>query len=88
MADHDDDHGHSTAAWVGTAIMLVGAVIACWGVYFGPLLLLYIGLAVFVGGGLVWYLMDKAAQGPRGDEPVHTGERITPPASTRGGQGS
>ena len=89
MADHHeayDDHGHSTAAWTGVVIMLVAAVAACWGVAFGPLWLLYAGLAVFAAGGLVWYVMDKIAQGPRGDEPAHTGAPITPPAATRGGQ--
>lgn len=86
MADHHEDHGHSTAAWTGTIIMLLGAAVACWGVYFGPFLLLYVGLAVFVVGALAWYIMDRAAQGPRGDEPAHQGAPITPPAATRGGQ--
>lgn len=84
MEQHDN-HGHSKAAWTGTAIMLVASAVACWGVFFGPFLLLYVGLGGFVAGALVWYLMDRASQGAD-DEPAHTGRPITPPASARSGQ--
>ena len=84
MEQHDN-HGHSRAAWTGTVIMLVAAAVACWGVFFGPDLLLYVGLGAFVVGALVWYLMDRATQGAA-DEPAHTGRPITPPAGARSGQ--
>jgi hypothetical protein len=85
VMEQHDNHGHSRAAWTGTAIMLVAAAVACWGVFFGPELLLYVGLGAFVVGALVWYLMDRASQGAD-DEPAHTGRPITPPASARSGQ--
>lgn len=85
---HEDNHGQTTAAWTGVAIMLVGSALACWGVMFGPEMLLWIGLAVAVVGALVWYGMERAGMGtnhPDGDEPARTGRPISPPASTTGG---
>ncbi|OLT18520.1 hypothetical protein BJF80_14670 [Serinicoccus sp. CUA-874] len=49
---HEDSHGHSVAAWVGVTIMLVGSVVAVWGVVLSPDWLLYVGLALGVVGAL------------------------------------
>lgn len=59
----DDNHGHSKAAWIGVAIMLVGTAIGCWGVFWGPSMLLYIGIGVAVVGDLAWYGLDRAGMG-------------------------
>lgn len=59
----DDHQGNSTAAWVGVGIMLVGTAVACWGVFFGPSLLLYVGLGLGVVGALAWVLLDRAGYG-------------------------
>lgn len=59
----DDNHGHSKAAWIGVAIMLVGTAIGCWGVFWGPSALLYIGIGVGVVGALAWYGLDRAGMG-------------------------
>lgn len=59
----EDNHGHSTAAWVGVAIMLVGSVISCWGVFAGPNVLLWVGLGVAVVGALAWYGLELAGKG-------------------------
>ena len=84
---HDDNDGQSTAAWTGVAIMLVAAAAACWGVFFGPPALLWIGVAVFLVGALVWYGMEKAGMGVHKDEdPTRSGQTITPPDSARGGR--
>lgn len=83
--EHEDNHGQSPAAWTGVAIMLVATAAACWGVFADVELLLWGGIAVFLVGAVVWYLMDRAATGGD-DEPEHTGRPITPPASARGGQ--
>lgn len=84
--EHEDNHGHSTAAWIGVAIMLVAATVACWGVVFGPPALLWIGVAVFLVGAVAWYILDKAGVGTqKDDDPDHLGRPITPRASTRGG---
>lgn len=61
----EDNHGHSTAAWVGVTIMLVGAVVACWGVFAGPGVLLWVGLGLAVVGALAWYGMERIGKGGR-----------------------
>lgn len=83
---HEDNHGQSPAAWTGVAIMLVAAVVACWGVFSETDVLLWGGVAVFLLGAVIWYLMDRAGKGRHDDDPERTGRRITPPASARGGQ--
>lgn len=60
---HDDDHGHSRAAWTGVAIMLVATAVACYAAVFGPVELMWGGIAVFLLGGLLWYAMAKAGIG-------------------------
>ena len=60
---HEDDHGHSKAAWTGVTISLVAAAVACYAAVFGPAVLMWIGVAVFLAGGLVWYAMAKAGLG-------------------------
>lgn len=62
---HDDDHGHSAAAWTGVAIMLVSAAVGCYAAVFGPAALMWGGLVVFLLGALVWYGMARAADGSR-----------------------
>ena len=63
---HDDDHGHSPAAWTGTIIMLVSAAVACYAAVFGPIELMWGGIGVFVLGSLIWYGMAKAGFGSEG----------------------
>lgn len=65
---HDDNHGHSTAAWTGVTVMLVAAALACWAAVFGPSELLWGGIGLFLVGALVWYAMAKAGYGSEGTE--------------------
>lgn len=60
---HEDNHGHSSAAWTGVALMLVAAVLGCYAAVFGPAWLLWAGLALFGVGALVWYAMARAGLG-------------------------
>jgi multisubunit Na+/H+ antiporter MnhG subunit len=60
---HEDNHGHSKAAWTGVAVMLVAAVAGAWAAVFGPLWLLWASLAVFALGGVVWYALARAGLG-------------------------
>ena len=57
--DAHDSHGHSTAAWIGVTVMLIASAIACYGVVFGPGMLLWIGLALFAVGALAWYMLER-----------------------------
>ncbi|GGK74432.1 HGxxPAAW family protein [Ornithinimicrobium pekingense] len=60
---HDEDHGHSPAAWTGTAVMLLAAAVACYAAVFGPVELMWGGVVVFLLGALGWYAMAKAGIG-------------------------
>lgn len=60
---HEDNEGHSTAAWTGVAIMLLAAVAACYAAVFGPVELMWGGIGLFVLGALVWYAMARAGMG-------------------------
>lgn len=63
--DAHDSHGHSTAAWIGVTVMLVATAVACYGVVFGPISLLYVGLGVFAVGALAWYMLERGGRGDR-----------------------
>ncbi|GAA1182565.1 hypothetical protein GCM10009584_25810 [Ornithinimicrobium humiphilum] len=63
---HDEDHGHSPAAWTGTIVMLVTSAVACYAAVFGPGWLMWAGIAGFLLGALVWYGMAKAGFGSEG----------------------
>ena len=63
---HDEDHGHSTAAWTGTAVMLLAAAVACYAAVFGPVELMWGGIVAFLVGALGWYAMAKAGIGSEG----------------------
>jgi hypothetical protein len=63
---HDDDHGHSTAAWTGTTVMLLATAVACYAAVFGPVALMWGGIVAFLVGALVWYAMVKAGYGSDG----------------------
>lgn len=56
------DHGHSAAAWTGVGLCMLGALLIAFGVYFGNELLDIIGAALFIGGGIVGWLMGKASK--------------------------
>lgn len=59
----DDDHGHSRAAWIGVGVMLVSVLAGCYGVVFGPDVLLWIGLVGFAVGALGWYALARVGSG-------------------------
>lgn len=63
--DAHDSHGHSTAAWIGVAVMLVAAALGCYAVVFGPGVLLWIGLAGFLAGGALWYMLERGGKDER-----------------------
>jgi multisubunit Na+/H+ antiporter MnhG subunit len=63
---HDEDHGHSAAAWTGTGVMLLAAAVACYAAVFGPVVLMWVGIGLFLVGALVWYAMARAGHGSAG----------------------
>lgn len=60
---HEDNEGHSPAAWIGVAVMLAAAVLACWGIVFGPQVLIPVGLGLFLVGAIAWYILARAGYG-------------------------
>ena len=61
--EEHESHGHSTAAWTGVGIILVGSVIMALAVVFAAVLWFVIGaIVVVVGiiGGCLLYTSDAA----------------------------
>ncbi len=63
---HDDSHGHSTAAWTGVGIMLLGAAIICVGIVIPMAAMWIFGTILFVAGAIAWPVMNKAGYGDGG----------------------
>ena len=60
-----NNHGHSVAAWTGVLICLIGSILVAVGVGFSNNMLAYIGGIVFIAGGIIGWIMGKAAQGKK-----------------------
>ncbi len=58
-----DKHGHTPAGWISVAVLLVGAVIAAFGVGSGLVWLGIVGGAVMVGGILTALALQAAGLG-------------------------
>lgn len=61
-----ESHGHSTAAWTGVGIMLVGAAIICLGTVFANPMMWAPGVVVFAAGAIAWPVMNRAGYGTDG----------------------
>ena len=66
MEEQHEDHGHSTAAWTGVGIILLGTAIASIGVIVPSLLLAIIGAVVIVAGVAAGKTMSMAGYGNNG----------------------
>jgi hypothetical protein len=60
---HEEDHGHSTAAWTGVITILVGAALAAWAVWDKSTPLFIIGLVICAVGVLAGKLLGMAGYG-------------------------
>lgn len=67
-AEHDvhESHGHSTAAWTGVGIMLLGAALISLGMVLGIMVLWILGVLLFAGGAIAWIVMSRAGYGDGG----------------------
>lgn len=68
---HEDDHGHSPAAWTGVIVMLLSTAVACYAAVFGPIELMWGGMGLFLVGALAWYGMARAGYGSAGTGSDH-----------------
>jgi hypothetical protein len=63
MSDHDDDHGHSTAAWTAVGIIIVASAIMSAAVLW-PNVWLFVGGAVLaVVGAVAGKMLSMAGYG-------------------------
>ncbi|MBD3778715.1 MULTISPECIES: HGxxPAAW family protein [unclassified Cellulomonas] len=60
------NHGHTTAAWTTTVIVLVGAVAAALGMIVGQVWLFWVGMGVALGGVVVGKVLQVAGYGQGG----------------------
>lgn len=56
-----DNHGNTPAAWTGVLVSLLGFAVGSAGVMLSPLnyVLLWVGIALVIAGGVVFVVMDK-----------------------------
>ncbi len=60
---HEEDHGHSIAAWVGVVTILVGAALAAWAVWDRSTFLFVVGLVICALGVVAGKLLGMAGYG-------------------------
>jgi hypothetical protein len=78
MEDEHEDHGHSTAAWTGVGIILLGCAIASVAVLLPSVLLGIIGGAVIVAGAGAGKVLSMAGYGSNGHR-AQTGSLVDAP---------
>ena len=66
MEEQHEDHGHSTAAWTGVGVILLGTAIASVAVVIPSLVLGIIGAVVIVAGVAAGKTMSMAGYGNKG----------------------
>jgi multisubunit Na+/H+ antiporter MnhG subunit len=66
MEEQNEHHGHSTAAWTGVGIILLGTAIAAVGVALPSLVVAIIGAVVIFAGVAAGKLMSMAGYGAEG----------------------
>jgi hypothetical protein len=66
MEDEHEDHGHSTAAWTGVGIILLGSAVAAVAVLLPSLLLGIIGAALIITGAGAGKVLSMAGYGSKG----------------------
>lgn len=59
IGGHVENHGHSTAAWTGVAIVTFGALVASIAMLFPLPWLVIVGLVLMPVGGLVGLVMGR-----------------------------
>ena len=66
MEEQHEDHGHSTAAWTGVGIILLGTAIAAVAVVIPSMVLGIIGAVVIIAGVVAGKLLSMAGYGSDG----------------------
>lgn len=66
MEEQHEDHGHSTAAWTGVGIILLGTAIASVAFVIPSVALAIVGAVVIVAGIVAGKLLSMAGYGSNG----------------------
>ena len=66
MEDEHEDHGHSTAAWTGVGVILVGAAVAAVAVAIPSVVLGIIGVVIMIAGVVAGKVLSMAGYGSDG----------------------
>lgn len=66
MEEQHEDHGHSTAAWTGVGIILLGTAIASVAFIIPSVALAIVGAVVIVAGIVAGKLLSMAGYGSNG----------------------
>jgi hypothetical protein len=67
MAEHEihEDHGHSTAAWTGVGVCLLGFALMSWAVVATSVTLFVIGAVVVAIGAIAGKVLSMAGYGAK-----------------------
>jgi hypothetical protein len=60
---HEEDHGHSIAAWAAVITILIGAALASWAVWDQSVLLFIIGVGICIIGAAEGKILGMAGYG-------------------------
>lgn len=60
---HEEDHGHSVAAWTGVVLVVLGSTLISLGIFFSWAWANWSGTAVVLIGLAAWYGLVKAGYG-------------------------
>lgn len=62
----DPGHGHSPAAWVAVTVMIIGFVIGALGFWFVSMWMIWVAIALVLGGWLLGFVLAKLGYGVAG----------------------
>lgn len=60
---HEEDHGHSVAAWTGVIILILASALVCVGVFFNLMWANIVGAVLVPVGVGAWYALNRAGFG-------------------------
>lgn len=62
----DPGHGHSPAAWVAVTVMMIGFVVGAFGFWFVSMWMIWVAVALVLGGWLLGWILAKLGYGIAG----------------------
>ena len=87
MADHEENHGHSTAAWTAVGIILLGSLIGSVAALIPSIWVGVLAAVVIIAGAVTGKLLSMAGYGSNGHH-AQSGGLVDAPdevgAETRG----